>query len=363
MGPLIEIKKVTKAFDGAPAVDDVTLSIEQGELFALLGPSGCGKSTLLRMLAGFETPQSGQILIDGVDMTGVPPYARPVNMMFQNYALFPHMNVEQNILFGLRQDKSLSKTDREDRLAEMLELVELGDYRKRRPNQLSGGQRQRVALARSLAKHPKVLLLDEPLAALDRKLRERTQLELVDIQERVGITFVMVTHDQEEAMTMAGRIGVMNDGEILQVGSPNEVYEYPSTRFVADFIGRVNMFEGDVTQAKNDRTVVQSPQMPEAITIGYGYSLPEGGQAWVAVRPEKIRISKEKPQILCNVTPGVVEDIVYVGSMSTYMVRLPSGKLVQTIIPNLGRHTELPITWEDAVWVSWAYEDGVVLAT
>ncbi len=293
--PFVRIEKVTKKFGDFYAVDDVSLDIWKGELFCLLGGSGCGKSTLLRMLAGFETPTSGRIEIDGQDMTGLPPYERPTNMMFQSYALFPHMSVEKNVAYGLHRDGMKAEEIR-DRVADILRLVKLGELAKRRPHQLSGGQRQRVALARSLVKRPKLLLLDEPLGALDKKLREETQFELVKIQETLGVTFIVVTHDQEEAMTLSTRIGVMNAGIIVQIGEPHEIYEHPSNRFVADFVGTVNMFAGRVSEDESDYISITSPEVGGEIYVGHGVSCVLNQQLWLAVRPEKLRVTPRAPR-------------------------------------------------------------------
>src|SRR6267154_3145528 len=281
--PYVQVDHITKSFGEFKAVDDVSLKIYQGEIFCLLGASGCGKTTLLRMLGGCETPSSGKIFIDGEDMTGLPPYERPVNMMFQSYALFPHMNVEQNVAFGLKQDR-VPKAEIQERVATMLGLVKLGDFAKRKPHQLSGGQRQRVALARSLVKRPKLLLLDEPLGALDKKLREHTQFELVSLQDKLGVTFVVVTHDQEEAMTLASRVGVMNHGEIVQVGTPRQIYEFPATRFVADFIGSVNLFEGQLTEDEPEHVRVRCDELPNPVYVDHGLSAPPLAFCWVAIR-------------------------------------------------------------------------------
>ena len=306
--PYIEIQDVTKKFGEFTAVDDVSLNIYRGELFSLLGGSGCGKTTLLRMLAGFETPTSGRILIDGVDMAHIPSYLRPTNMMFQSYALFPHMTVEQNVAFGLKQDGT-PRAEIAQRVSDMLNLVQLGPYAKRKPHQLSGGQRQRVALARSLIKHPKLLLLDEPLGALDKKLREATQFELMNIQDKLGITFIVVTHDQEEAMTLSTRIGVMNAGKIVQTGTPQEIYEFPSNRFVADFIGSVNMFEGIVTEDEPEYVRIQSDDAGSTLYIGHGISCVPGAQVAVAIRPEKMLITHEPPENEENRLTGTIREI------------------------------------------------------
>lgn len=362
--PYVEIDRVTKKFGDFTAVDDVSLSIYQGEFFALLGGSGCGKTTLLRMLAGFERPTVGRLLIDGVDVTDMPPYERPVNMMFQSYALFPHMSVEQNVAFGLRQD-GVPRSETAERVREALELVQLAQFARRKPHQLSGGQRQRVALARSLIKKPKLLLLDEPLAALDKKLREETQFELVNIQEQVGITFIVVTHDQEEAMTMSTRLAVMETGDIRQVGTPGEVYEFPRTRSVAGFIGSINMFEGNVVESRADHAVIGSEEAGCDLLIDHAIALPKGTAVWVAVRPEKIALSKEPPtkgaEDTENITKGVVWEIAYIGNLSIFHVRLESGKTVRVTVPNVSRVTEREVTWEDEVYLSWGPHCGVVL--
>lgn len=358
--PYIQIDHVSKNYDGFVAVNNLSLSIYQGELFCLLGGSGCGKTTLLRMLAGFETPTSGRIYIDGVDMSKTPPYERPVSMMFQSYALFPHMTVEQNIAFGLKQEH-LSRADIRARTDAALDLVKMRKYASRKPHQLSGGQRQRVALARSLAKQPKLILLDEPLAALDKQLREQTQFELVNIQERVGVTFIMVTHDQEEAMTMATRIGVMEQGRIRQIGTPSEIYEYPNSRFVADFIGSMNLFEGIVVEDEPDHVLIRSSQAECDLYISHSASAPVGSQVSVAIRPEKIMISSTPIDSTRNCAKGVVKDIAYLGDVSIYHVALASGKVVLATLPNLARLAERPFKWDDEVYLYWRAENGIVL--
>jgi putrescine transport system ATP-binding protein len=360
--PYVRIDKITKKFGDFVAVDDVTLNIYKGEIFCLLGGSGCGKSTLLRMMAGFETPTAGTISIDGVDMTSLPPYERPVNMMFQSYALFPHMSVKKNVAFGLHQDK-LPKSEIEARVAEILKLVRMEQFAGRMPHQLSGGQRQRVALARSLVKRPKLLLLDEPLAALDKKLREHTQFELINIQETLGVTFVVVTHDQEEAMTLASRIGVMNHGEIVQVGTPAEIYEYPGSKFVADFIGSVNMFEGRLIEDEPDYVRVESPDLGGVFHVGHGVSAAPNATVWVALRPEKIRISTEAPAGEGdNRVAGVVAEIAYLGDQSIYLVRLAGGRMVRVTQPNIVRQSVSGrVTWDEPVWLSWESSSPVVV--
>ncbi|HXV39654.1 MAG TPA: polyamine ABC transporter ATP-binding protein [Steroidobacteraceae bacterium] len=359
--PYVRIDKVTKKFGEFVAVDDVSLNIYRGEIFCLLGGSGCGKTTLLRMMAGFETPTSGTISIDGVDITGLPPYERPVNMMFQSYALFPHMTVEQNVSFGLRQDK-VPKAEIRERVAEMLKLVHLGQFAMREPHQLSGGQRQRVALARALVKRPKLLLLDEPLAALDKKLREHTQFELLNIQDTLGVTFVVVTHDQEEAMTLATRIGVMNHGEIVQVGTPTDIYEYPASRFVADFIGSVNMFEGRLVEDEPDYVRVKSDELGGTFHVGHGVSAAPDATVWVALRPEKIHIAHERPEGgPDNQVQGTVAEIAYRGDQSVYLVKLASGRQVRVTQPNIVRQGGVRISWDEKVWLAWDSASPVVV--
>ena len=358
--PLIRFEGVSKRFGDVVAVDRVDLAIFKGEFFSLLGASGCGKTTLLRMLAGFETPTEGRILIDGTDVTDVPPYERPVNMMFQSYALFPHMTVAGNIAFGLKQD-GLPKPVIAEKVKAVLDLVQMGKFTDRKPHQLSGGQRQRVALARCLAKEPKVLLLDEPLGALDKKLRERTQLELVNIQDRVGVTFVMVTHDQEEAMTMSSRIGVMNAGLIQQVGTPVDIYEYPQSRYVADFIGAANMFEGTISASSGESVVVGCPELAHDLTIAHAEPLAPASPVAVMVRPEKVAISRDKPAEGLNWAKGIVADIAYLGDVSIYHVRLESGRKVEALQANLRHTDQRKLTWEDEVFLSWHPGDALVL--
>jgi len=360
--PYVRLERLTKKFGEFVAVDDVTLNIRRGEIFCLLGASGCGKTTLLRMLAGFEQPTSGSIRIDGVDVTALPPYERPVNMMFQSYALFPHMTVEQNVAFGLRQDR-VPRAAIRTRVAAMLELVRMREFARRKPHQLSGGQRQRVALARSLVKQPKLLLLDEPLAALDKKLRQHTQFELINIQETLGVTFVVVTHDQEEAMTLATRIGVMNHGEIIQVGTPTDIYEYPNSRFVADFIGSVNLFEGRLIEDEPDYVRVAAPELGGVFHVGHGVSAAPGATVWVALRPEKIQISRTAPDGAGdNRVAGVVSEIAYLGDQSVYLVRLATGRQVRVTQPNIVRQSSAGrLTWDEPVWLSWEPGSPVVV--
>jgi len=351
-------EKLVKRFDEATAVDEVSLSIAQGEIFALLGSSGCGKSTLLRMLAGFESPTSGRILLGGQDVAKLAPYDRPINMMFQSYALFPHLDIWENVAFGLKRE-GLPKDEIKQRVGEMLDLVQLGTYAKRKPHQLSGGQQQRVALARSLAKRPKLLLLDEPLGALDKKLREQTQFELVNIIEKVGVTCVMVTHDQEEAMTMANRIAVMSKGRVQQVGSPEEVYEHPANRFVADFIGNVNIFEGRLSIDEHDRCAAVTGI--GEIQVGHGVSGTLNMPVGIAVRPEKIEISKVRPDVPVNLFTGKVKEIAYFGSYNTYIVVATDGTKVKITEANTSRQELSDITWEDDVYFWWGDRSAIVL--
>ena len=350
---------LVKRFGDVTAVNEVSLSIRKGEIFALLGSSGCGKSTLLRMLAGFEQPTSGSILLNGQNIAGLPPYERPINMMFQSYALFPHLTVAENIAFGLKRE-GMPKEQIAQRVDEMLQLVRLRDYASRKPHQLSGGQQQRVALARSLAKRPQLLLLDEPLGALDKKLREQTQFELVNIIESVGVTVVMVTHDQEEAMTMASRIAVMSEGRVLQIGKPQEVYEYPNCRFVAEFIGNVNLLDGTVETNDSSRCTIKTEL--GTVEVSHGVSVAEGMPISVAIRPEKIRISTTRPeQARPNVFSGKVIEIAYLGDVNTYIVRTPSGLKMKITDINARHESEADITWEDEVFFWWKPESAVVL--
>ncbi|CAI8984576.1 putrescine ABC transporter ATP binding subunit [Pseudomonas sp. IT-P253] len=357
---LVKIDRVTKKFDETIAVDDVSLEIRKGEIFALLGGSGSGKSTLLRMLAGFERPTEGRIFLDGVDITDMPPYERPINMMFQSYALFPHMTVAQNIAFGLKQDK-LPSAEVDARVADMLKLVQMSQYAKRKPHQLSGGQRQRVALARSLAKRPKLLLLDEPMGALDKKLRSQMQLELVEIIERVGVTCVMVTHDQEEAMTMAERIAIMHLGWIAQIGSPIDIYETPTSRLVCEFIGNVNIFDGEVIDDAEGHATITCKDLDRQIYVGHGISTSvQDKSVTYAIRPEKLLVTPTMPTCEYNWSSGKVHDIAYLGGHSVFYVELPSGKIVQSFVANAERRGQRP-TWGDQVYVYWEDDSGVVL--
>ena len=358
--PYISFERVTKQFGDFVAVNDLSLDIYEREFFALLGASGCGKSTLLRMLAGFEEPTSGRILLEGQDLRGIPPYRRPVNMMFQSYALFPHMTVEANVAFGLRQD-GMPKADIAARVAEMLKLVRLEQFARRKPHQLSGGQRQRVALARSVAKRPKVLLLDEPLGALDKKLREATQFELMDLQQDLGLTFIVVTHDQEEAMTMADRIAIMDKGQVMQVATPAEVYEAPSSRFVADFVGNVNMLEGTVAE-RNGSTATISGASGARIVVGNAGDATAGSSVAFAIRPEKIKVSSKPPANgAANVMEGEIWDLAYLGDMTVYHVKLPDGQVVKASALNSARTMDDPLSWHDRAWISFAPDAGVVL--
>ncbi len=358
--PLLRFEGVTKSFSGIAAVERVTLDVFAGEFFALLGPSGCGKTTLLRLLAGFETPDEGRVLLDGEDLARVAPYRRPVNMMFQSYALFPHLTVEGNVAFGLKQER-LRSAEIAGRVEEILALVKLEGFAKRKPDALSGGQRQRVALARSLVKRPRILLLDEPLAALDKKLRGETQLELMQLQEKLGLTFIIVTHDQQEAMTVADRIGVMDRGRLIQVAPPPEIYEQPNSRWVADFIGDVNLIEGRVVEAGAGGAVIASAAAGKLRATSAAGAVP-GQTVWVALRPEKVRIAPAPPAAAGeNCAAGQVSSIGYLGDLSSYKVRLDSGFVMQAAVANVTRLVERPIGWDDRVWLTWAPEAAVVL--
>ena len=358
--PYIQIQNVTKRFGEFTAIDNLTLDIYKNEFFSLLGPSGCGKTTLLRMLAGFEKITDGKILVDGEDISEIPPHLRPINMMFQSYALFPHMTVEKNIAFGLKQD-NLPANEINQRVEEMLELVELTDFANRKPNQLSGGQSQRVALARSLAKRPKLLLLDEPLGALDKRLREQTQFELMDIQEKLEVTFVIVTHDQEEAMTVSSRIGVMDSGSLVQVATPAEIYEAPINKDVADFIGDVNILKGIYKGQNEIGTQLLSEDSNSIVFATQDVGASVEDEMWFAIRPEKLEISRTKPSHNHNILKGKIEDIAYGGSFSTYHVKLDNGKILKAIRANRERTKEHHLTWDDEVYLQWAAHSAVVL--
>jgi len=365
--PIISIRNITKRFGAVAAVDNISLDIMPGEFFVLLGPSGCGKTTLLRMIAGFEVPTEGQIIIDGQDMAHVPPNKRPVNMVFQSYAVFPHMTVTENVGYGLRIAR-VPSSEIKSRVEEALALVKLDGFGGRRPDQLSGGQRQRVALARSLVMRPKVLLLDEPLSALDAKLRAAMQFELADLQEQVGITFVTVTHDQDEALSMAGRIAVINKGLVAQLASPSDLYEFPANRFVADFIGSVNLFDGKMIVDEPDRAVVACPEIGR-IYLNHGVTGPHDGAVHVALRPEKIAMipeAKGKPSAPeCpegdNIAHGQIRGMSYLGDITIYEVKLDSGRVIRVSRPNLSRYDQEDFTWEDKVWLSWHGSSPVVL--
>ncbi|HLZ98906.1 MAG TPA: ABC transporter ATP-binding protein [Steroidobacteraceae bacterium] len=364
--PQIVIEGIDKTFGAFTAVDNVNLRIYKGEMFALVGASGCGKTTLLRMLAGFAVPSAGRIMIDDTDMTAVPPHERPVNMMFQSYALFPHMTVEQNVGYGLRR-MALDGAARAKRIGDALEMVQLGALAKRKPHQLSGGQRQRVALARALIRRPKVLLLDEPLSALDKKLREQTQFELMNIQYQVGITFVFVTHDQDEAMALSTRIAVMNRGQVIQVGTPSEIYEFPQNRFVADFIGTTNLFEGTVRGSETGHLVVCSPEAGCDLVVDDIGRFGSGQRVWIALRPEKIRLSKQPVEAVragepFNQIKGTVWELGYLGNRSTYRIKTGTGKLVTVFAQNDRRTSEWSIDWSDEVYLSWPADGAVVLS-
>jgi putrescine transport system ATP-binding protein len=354
----LQIQDVVKDFSGYKAVDHVSLDIAKGEIFALLGSSGCGKTTLLRMLAGFETPTSGRIVLNGQDLAGLPPYQRPLNMMFQSYALFPHLSVADNVAFGLRRE-GLPRKQVDARVETMLKLVQLKKFAKRKPHQLSGGQQQRVALARSLAKQPQMLLLDEPLGALDKKLREETQIELVNIIEQVGVTCVMVTHDQEEAMTMASRIAVMSEGRFLQVGTPGDIYETPASRFVADFIGNVNLMQGTLAVDEVDHVVIDCADCKHF--VGHGITGTAGMAVTVALRPEKIHVQRHKPADDFNTVCGVIKEMSYFGSFTVFQLELPSGARLKVSQANIQRHRDDELTWGDTVWAHWSRSSQVVL--
>jgi spermidine/putrescine transport system ATP-binding protein/putrescine transport system ATP-binding protein len=368
--PVISIRNVTKRFGNMVAVDNVSIDILEGEFFVLLGPSGCGKTTLLRMIAGFEMPSEGQILIGGQDMAGVSPNQRPVNMVFQSYAVFPHMSVADNVAYGLKIS-GVAKPEIRTRVDEALELVSLGGLGQRMPDQLSGGQRQRVALARGLVMRPKVLLLDEPLSALDAKLRAQMQFELSDLQDQVGITFVTVTHDQDEALSMANRIAVINKGEVAQLAGPSDLYEYPANRFVADFVGSVNIFEGKLTLDEPDKAAVDCPGVGK-VYLNHGVTGPHGADVWIALRPEKIylhvpgegkavRAAAQDAPEGHNFARGVIKGMSYLGDITLYEIRLDSGDMIRVSRPNMSRHDQEDFTWDDRVSMHWRADSPVVL--
>ncbi len=357
--PLIQFKNVTKRFGDFVAIDNQSFDIYEQEFFALLGPSGCGKTTLMRMLGGFETPTEGTILLNGQDIAPIPPNKRAVNMMFQSYALFPHLNIWENIAFGLKRDK-MPKDQIDARVAEMLKLTRLEKFAKRKPHQCSGGQRQRVALARSLAKAPKLLLLDEPLGALDAKLRQDTQFELMDIQEKTGTTFVIVTHDQEEAMTVASRVAVMDHGRIIQADTPADIYEMPKSVYVADFIGDVTIISGTAAASGDGYDIAFAEGQP-TLHAKSDQQFAKGEACHLAIRPEKVSITAEKPADAANALQGKILDIAYLGNLSTYHVELPNGQIVKSQTANTRRLSRRSFTWEDEVWLSWTDTAGVLL--
>ncbi|MVO15578.1 ABC transporter ATP-binding protein [Parasedimentitalea huanghaiensis] len=360
--PLIHFQNVTKKFGEFTAIDNLTIDIYEREFYALLGPSGCGKTTLMRMLAGFETPTTGKILLAGQDIAPVPPNKRATNMMFQSYALFPHLSIWENIAFGLKRE-GMAKPDINNRVDEMLRLTRLEQFARRKPHQISGGQRQRVALARSLAKAPKLLLLDEPLGALDKKLRQETQFELMDIQEKTGTTFVIVTHDQEEAMTVASRVAVMDHGKIIQVATPDRIYETPNSVYVADFIGDVNIIEGTTSTIGEDTYAIGWADGLAPLNATSSTAFSDGQKCHLAIRPEKVAISTDKPEGAANAVQGRVLDIAYLGNISTYHVELLSGEVIKAQAANTRRISRRSYTWEDTVWLSWTATAGVLLAS
>lgn len=356
----VKLVDVVKIFGDTVAVKSVNLSVRRNEIFALLGSSGCGKSTLLRMLAGFEQPTSGQILLDGVDIAGIAPYKRPVNMMFQSYALFPHMTVEDNVAFGLKQE-GIARNEIHDRVFAALDLVQMAAYSRRKPGQLSGGQQQRVALARSLVKRPKLLLLDEPMSALDKQIRQKTQIELVKILDQVGVTCIMVTHDQEEAMTMANRLAVMTDGQIVQCGTPHDVYTFPNSQFVASFIGSTNIFTGEIVVDEPDHVLIESDELMRPMYVNHGVSEPLGMDIYVSIRPEQIRVLREQPDDETNVGHGMVTHLAWMGSYALYQIRLDSGKVIEASMPSIKLTQEDAPGVDDEVYVTWGPDSGTVL--
>ena len=356
----VKLVDVVKIFGDTVAVKSVNLSVRRNEIFALLGSSGCGKSTLLRMLAGFEQPTSGQILLDGVDIAGIAPYKRPVNMMFQSYALFPHMTVEDNVAFGLKQE-GIARNEIHDRVFAALDLVQMAAYSRRKPGQLSGGQQQRVALARSLVKRPKLLLLDEPMSALDKQIRQKTQIELVKILDQVGVTCIMVTHDQEEAMTMGNRLAVMTDGQIVQCGTPHDVYTFPNSQFVASFIGSTNIFTGRIVVDEPDHVLIESDELMRPMYVNHGVSEPLGMEIFVSIRPEQIRVLRDQPEDETNVGHGMVTHLAWMGSYALYQIRLDSGKIIEASVPSIKLTQEDAPGIDDEVYITWGPDSGTVL--
>lgn len=356
----VRVEDVVKIFGDTVAVQSVNLSIRRHEVFALLGSSGCGKSTLLRILAGFEQPSSGRIYLDNEDITDLPPYRRPVNMMFQSYALFPHMTVEANVAFGLKQE-GIPKNEIHDRVFDALDLVQMGAYARRKPQQLSGGQQQRVALARSLVKRPKLLLLDEPMSALDKQIRQKTQIELTKILEEVGVTCIMVTHDQEEAMSMAHRLAVMSEGQIIQYGTPQDVYTFPNSRFVAGFIGSTNLFTGTIVVDESDHVLIESADLAQRLYVNHGISEPLGMEVHVSVRPEHIRVVREQPESSSNWGRGMVSHVAWMGSYARYQIRLDSGMVIEAMVPSLVLSQSDAPGLDDQVYASWSSDSATVL--
>jgi putrescine transport system ATP-binding protein len=356
----VRVEEVVKIFGDTVAVQSVNLSVRRHEVFALLGSSGCGKSTLLRMLAGFEEVTSGRIYLDNEDITALPPYRRPVNMMFQSYALFPHMTVEANVAFGLKQEGVL-RNEIHERVFEALDLVQMAGFARRKPHQLSGGQQQRVALARSLVKRPKLLLLDEPMSALDKQIRQKTQIELAKILEQVGVTCIMVTHDQEEAMTMAHRLAVMTEGQIVQCGTPHDVYAFPNSRFVAGFIGSTNLFTGTIVVDESDHVLIESADLTRPLYVNHGVSEPLGMEVHVSIRPEHIRILREQPEAESNWGHGMVSHVAWMGSYARYQVRLDAGQVIEANVPSMILAQADAPGVDDEVFVAWSNDSATVL--
>src|SRR5690554_6488964 len=356
----VRMEDVVKIYGDVVAVKSVSLAVERQEIFALLGSAGCGKSTLLRMLAGFEEATSGRIFLDNEDITDLPPYKRPVNMMFQSYALFPHMTVEDNVAFGLKQE-GVPRNEIHGRVYEALDLVQMGAYARRKPSQLSGGQQQRVALARSLVKRPKLLLLDEPMSALDKKIRQKTQVELARILEQVGVTCIMVTHDQEEAMTMADRLAVMSEGQIVQCGTPHDVYAFPNSRFVAGFIGSTNLFTGTIVVDESDHVLIESADLTRPLYVNHGVSEPLGMEVHVSIRPEHIRILREQPEAESNWGHGMVSHVAWMGSYARYQVRLDAGQVIEANVPSMILAQADAPGLDDEVFVAWSNDSATVL--